>query len=268
MTNRTCTKCESTKDESLFLKKRFLCKDCDNVARRESRLKKLAEQTDEPKKCNICEETKTTKDFPPNSLKCRKCNSKVKKQRAIKVLEDQIKQGITKKTCIKCNNESDLDKFRPGENVCNTCQKQMLYEWRDENPDKFKAVCKTYREKDDKKVLINNYRRENYKNNPINKISLNYRCKLREFINKDITSEKEKELKKIFGCKREKFRNWIEFCFKPEMTWDNYDEVWNFDHIQPCCSFDLTDENELKQCFNWKTQCLFYVKKIIRNLIK
>ena len=198
MTNRTCTKCESTKDESLFLKKRFLCKDCDNVARRESRLKKLAEQTDEPKKCNICEETKTTKDFPPNSLKCRKCNSKVKKQRAIKVLEDQIKQGITKKTCIKCNNESDLDKFRPGENVCNTCQKQMLYEWRDENPDKFKAVCKTYREKDDKKVLINNYRRENYKNNPINKISLNYRCKLREFINKDITSEKEKELKKIF----------------------------------------------------------------------
>lgn len=36
------------------------------------------------------------------------------------------------------------------------------------------------------------------------------------------------------------------------MSWDNYGEVWQIDHIIPCRAFDLTDEEQLKECFNYK----------------
>ena len=35
------------------------------------------------------------------------------------------------------------------------------------------------------------------------------------------------------------------------MTFDNYGE-WHIDHVKPCSSFDLTNEQEIYECFNWK----------------
>lgn len=34
------------------------------------------------------------------------------------------------------------------------------------------------------------------------------------------------------------------------MSWDNYGEGgWEIDHIKPCASFNLADENQQKECF-------------------
>ena len=34
------------------------------------------------------------------------------------------------------------------------------------------------------------------------------------------------------------------------MNWDNYGE-WEVDHIKPCSSFNLLNEEERKECFHY-----------------
>ena len=37
------------------------------------------------------------------------------------------------------------------------------------------------------------------------------------------------------------------------MTWDNYSQKgWHVDHIRPCESFNLQNEEEQMVCFNWR----------------
>jgi len=266
MVNRICKFCKEEKDESICLKGQNVCYDCNNKRRKEQRLKKLAEQTNNPKTCNVCNEKKTEKDFPVNCLQCKKCAKKIFVTNARKKTEDMKKQGITKKTCIKCEEERDIDKYRDGENVCNVCKNEMGKAWIDNNQEHFKKLCKKYRQKEGYNKKRNEYRREKYKNDENEKLSLQYRHRLRRYINSSDLSEKTLEkYKKIFGCSKSKFRKWIEFCFQDKMTWDNYSDVWNFDHIKPCSSFKLENEDELKKCFDWKNTCPIYCNENYRK---
>ena len=54
----------------------------------------------------------------------------------------------------------------------------------------------------------------------------------------------------LVGCDSTKLREYIEAKFTEGMTWENQGD-WHIDHIQPCCSFDLTDEEEQKKCFHY-----------------
>ena len=36
------------------------------------------------------------------------------------------------------------------------------------------------------------------------------------------------------------------------MNWDNYGEYWHIDHVRPCCTFDFSDPEQQKICFNWR----------------
>lgn len=55
----------------------------------------------------------------------------------------------------------------------------------------------------------------------------------------------------LVGCSGEFLRTHIERQFEPDMSWHNYGK-WHVDHIRPCASFDLSDDEQMKQCFNWK----------------
>ena len=49
------------------------------------------------------------------------------------------------------------------------------------------------------------------------------------------------------------YRKWLEFHFTPEMNWENIE----IDHVKPICLFDISDDEQLKETFNWKkTQSL------------
>jgi hypothetical protein len=43
----------------------------------------------------------------------------------------------------------------------------------------------------------------------------------------------------------------MESLFLEGMSWDNYGK-WHIDHIRPCSSFDLSDTEQQKICFNYK----------------
>lgn len=49
------------------------------------------------------------------------------------------------------------------------------------------------------------------------------------------------------------------------MSWDNYGE-WHLDHVKPCASFDLSNQNDVQICFNWKNyQPLWRSDNIIKG---
>ena len=54
----------------------------------------------------------------------------------------------------------------------------------------------------------------------------------------------------ILGCEMDFFMQYIEQQFQPGMTWQNHGQ-WHIDHIKPCASFDLTDPEQQKTCFNF-----------------
>ena len=43
---------------------------------------------------------------------------------------------------------------------------------------------------------------------------------------------------------------YLEGKFTEGMTWENHGK-WHIDHIKPCCSFNLEDEEEQKKCFHY-----------------
>src|SRR5208283_2328184 len=47
------------------------------------------------------------------------------------------------------------------------------------------------------------------------------------------------------GCSVEFLKQHLEQQFKVGMTWENYGKVWHIDHIEPLCSFDLEDREQL-----------------------
>lgn len=54
----------------------------------------------------------------------------------------------------------------------------------------------------------------------------------------------------LLGCSIEQLKQHLSEQFTPGMSWDNYGE-WHIDHIRPCASFDLTDPEQQRQCFNY-----------------
>lgn len=56
----------------------------------------------------------------------------------------------------------------------------------------------------------------------------------------------------MIGCSIQELKKWLEYQFDEDMTWENQGEYWHIDHVTPCASFDLTNEEELKKCFSWE----------------
>ncbi len=70
----------------------------------------------------------------------------------------------------------------------------------------------------------------------------------------------------MLGCTVAEFIAFIERRWLPGMTWKNYGcrrGQWQFDHIYPCASFDLSDPSQQKKCFHFSNyQPLWWVDNI------
>lgn len=66
--------------------------------------------------------------------------------------------------------------------------------------------------------------------------------------------QKSAKTAELLGCSVEYFREWLQFQFAGTMAWDNYGSLWEVDHVRPCCTFDLEDPAQQRECFSWKNQ--------------
>lgn len=53
---------------------------------------------------------------------------------------------------------------------------------------------------------------------------------------------KTQHISEYLDCTKEFFKEWIAFQLTDEMTTENYGEVWHIDHVKPCVSYNLNDE--------------------------
>lgn len=108
-----------------------------------------------------------------------------------------------------------------------------------------------------RRAKISTTRRKSYATNTQFKISILLRQRFQNALKrrgvKKITS-----VIKLTGCSLEQLRIHLESLWLPGMTWESYGTwrkgrpmTWHIDHISPCASFDLTDPEQQKACFNY-----------------
>jgi hypothetical protein len=117
MTTKTCFKCSENKSIEYFIKERNICKDCNNLFRRQKY------QTDEAFRIKIIKEAS-------------ECKHKKVVLKAIQIEQHQLIIGIDNKVCRYCNVIKHKDKFRHNRLKCRDCE-------RDDPNEKFKRYIRT-----------------------------------------------------------------------------------------------------------------------------
>jgi hypothetical protein len=79
------------------------------------------------------------------------------------------------------------------------------------------------------------------------KIANNLRKNISNIINGNKVSN---QFQKDLGCTPQMFLMHLQLQFDEKMTWGNYGK-WHVDHINPLCSFDLTDPEQVKEATNF-----------------
>ncbi len=97
----------------------------------------------------------------------------------------------------------------------------------------------------------NQYSKKRCKIDPNFRVRLNLKGRINRAL-KNGNAKKKFGTVQLIGCSSEELKRHIESQFKPGMTWENYGFYgWHIDHIRPCASFDLADEEQQKACFSY-----------------
>lgn len=184
------------------------------------------------------------------------------------------------KICTKCNEFKSLDLFGKSSSTkdglkyhCKKCKKKehrnhyLLNksnyfknnkQWKKNNPEKMKNYSLKSNLK--RQEYFKNYRIKNrikrtlYHRN-LQKTNLNYKIgqRLRHRLGSAIKSQKtikSNGTMNLLGCDMTQFKSYIERQFVDGMNWQNYGK-WHIDHIKACSTFDLSKDDQQKQCFHY-----------------
>lgn len=120
-------------------------------------------------------------------------------------------------------------------------------EWREKNREYRAEYHKAYRAKN--KSIIYAKHAAHRRDNPNARIASRLRTRIWVAIRKAGTIKRSTTVV-LVGCSFEFLLSHLEARFKEGMTWENYGQ-WEVDHIKPCDSFDLTDEEQQRKCFHF-----------------
>jgi hypothetical protein len=164
-----------------------------------------------------------------------KCKGQPSKHR---ILHENIDEIIGKKCCT-CKNWRPLTEYNYSkshwDNLRNDC-KECLVQWRKDN-----------REKLNEKHII--YEKNRKLIDPQFKLVKTLRSRLGCAVRRQNSSKNNATID-LLGCSVSFLKQFLEAKFKEGMTWNNHGE-WHIDHIKPCASFNLLDDEEQKKCFHY-----------------
>lgn len=186
------------------------------------------------------------------------------------------------KTCSKCLDNKPTSEFYKNKSKngyrskCTSCvleenkiQKE-IYRARPETQIKIKVYRKKYYKENiktikEKRILnrkafnktVAKWHNKKYREDPAYNVEHRFRTRLQKLC-RSLNYAKKDRTSSYLGCSKLEFKQHIESLFRDGMTWDNKN-LWVLDHIKPCCAYNLTNEDELKECFNFKNiQPLWY----------
>jgi hypothetical protein len=240
-----CSKCKKDKALAFFLENNKKFKTC-NVCRNQSRnwRKKNKEvvslynkmQIDKKKEKEIYKATECTwEEIKKQHNIENKCKGHPSNHRT---LHETI-EGVIGKKCCSCKSWHPLVEYNycksHWDNLRNDCKK-CLKEWRKENRKKLSQKNKEYEKK--RKLT-----------DPEFKLVKTLRSRIGTALRKQ-NSNKNNTTNELLGCSISFLKTYISEKFKDGITWDNHGE-WHIDHIKPCASFNLLDDEEQKKCFHY-----------------
>jgi hypothetical protein len=223
----------------------------------------------------LCSQCKVIKDISEYHL--RKKNGKTSQRAECKdcYRENGRKRYKKNKEVIIARNkvyyDKNRDKLLDYRKQWNEYNKSYIIEKRKEryrnNEEKIKLKRKEYYYNNKEKCLksVSDYSKKNKEYLSKKKLErerikmktdLNYKLskRLRGRINMAVKNKVKKKLKsfELIGCTVDFLIEYLENKFTEGMSWDNYGDFgWHIDHIVPCASFDLTDEEQQKKCFHY-----------------
>ena len=170
------------------------------------------------------------------------------------------------KICSKCKMEKDFFNFKKDKTLkcgyfswCRSC----LKEYKNKNHDMIYNYNKEYYS--DHKDIINKNRSLNNQKRRLLDLNFKITSNLRTRLSKALTGKnKSLNTMELLGCDIEYLIKYIEDLFLESMSWDNYGK-WHIDHILPCASFDLTNIEQQKICFNYKNLQPLWAEDNIRK---
>lgn len=181
----------------------------------------------------------------------------------------------SQKKCTKCNISKDASDFIKKCGMCTPCRSIHRRIYREKNLERFKEKDRIYHEKhkntrntkaaeyyQENKDKIQQQRKQQRQTNKNSILEMNkqkyyndwnHRLELicRQRIYK--VSGSSKNYKDLLGCSIDHLKRWFEFNLQIDnFTWEDYNNEWEIDHVVPCSQFDITDDNQKYQCFNWR----------------
>jgi len=172
---------------------------------------------------------------------------------------DIQKKNMVLINCALCEKEIEVPNktFKFCGDVCRIqAQRNRCKRYKKNNPEKIQNYNKQYKGEHTEETRKYNreYATERRQNDENFKIRTDNRSSVSNFLTKGTKFP-------IIMCSQEEFIIWVSFNFKPDMTYDNYSDLWQLDHVIPTCVFDLTDKEQEKICFNWKNTRPLYKDK-------
>lgn len=140
-----------------------------------------------------------------------------------------------------------------------TIGRAYVAKWRRENPERQKALCRAFYERDPSYSIRNRRKRwasvyARRKADPNKRLSAQLRAAICGQL-KGRGASKSARTESLLGCSILDFRQHIERQWAPGMSWPNWGRgkgCWHLDHKRPIASFDLTDPAQQLECFNFK----------------
>jgi hypothetical protein len=232
------------------------CKECKNLLNFENFYKNKGMKDGYLNICKICSSIKRRENYILNKNKINEVNRKWRKENREKYLKSS-------RNYYKNNKKEFSDKNKV---------------YRIENKDKIKKMRENYKENNREKILESNKRytksklgketRRKYKEKNKEKLRKERReydkkrfkidkeykllCAMRSNLYRAVKKEhKNGKTIELIGCSIRELKKHLEKNFTDGMSWENYGK-WHIDHVIPCANYDLTQEKQQKECFNWK----------------
>lgn len=199
------------------------------------------------KKCVSCGNIKEIGGFYASTgNKCKECGKDDGKQQRIISKEKKkiLDESNIKYKCNKCGDIKISSDFRPNRKKCKECEKEYGRNYIKKIVNDIIIDKNEYFKK--RRNDINKKNRERLKNDNIYKLKQTCRRRLLSSIKKNHSTDE------YIGCKTEFLLEWLMFCFKDKMSFENHGNIWHIDHVVPLDTFDLETEEKQLIAFNWK----------------
>ncbi len=216
------------------------------------------------KKCNKCLEIKDDSEFYVNSRNKNRTDNICKQCIAAK---NKKYRDLNKETIKKLKKEW----YEENKEKVSLYQQNYYKENTEYIRDRINAYCENNKEKVaeghrqwriNNKVKVNEYHKQYMADKLNNDIQFKIKQSLRHRVYSALNNQNiKKELRtfELVNCTYKQFNKYLESLFLNSMSWDNYGQ-WHIDHIIPCDSFDLTNEQEQKKCFHYTNLMPLWVK--------